>query len=578
MKLVVPLSSQSKLQFIFPFAFGMLTIASSVSFAAEKFARDSTAIAVAEQIKNMTLRQKIGQLLMIGFNGVSLDESLKDTLPAVQPGGLIVFGRNITSAQQISDLLFRAQQISEKNVHVPLLVSTDQEGGSVIRLKTANPLPSALAIGRSGDPSLAEKAGFATARLMKALGFNMNLAPVLDVADPHRMSFIGTRSYGEEPNLVADMGTAFSSGLIRGGVLPTGKHFPGQGSLAQDPHSERAEKNVSLDEMMKLDLLPFTKINNSLGDRWAIMVGHIACPEIDPSGTAAVYSKPILTDVLRDTIGFNGLVLTDDIQMEGAGELKDPRERAVRAIESGADMIMVAWNRRLQRELVNSIERAVQSGRLRAARIEESVGRILRVKMIYAAGPPVLHTRSEMKLALENSAFSEIATAAMVAQFRRPLDSDEMQLRQATLVKSGQEPKSHPIFVFSANQRFALSFKLAAEKNRRVGTFGIDYLHPEAVNRTMLSNPRAFGVFYVSGAQAERAAAHIAPDVARRMLLVSTETPGSLVNARDFNYIAETYFRHPELGKMIAERYFNQKPTVTTEVRRPTQVKNTRGG
>jgi beta-N-acetylhexosaminidase len=496
----------------------------------------------------MTLTQKVGQLFLIGFMGKQVDEGLSEMIHKVRPGGLILFSRNIHSAPQVVSLVSEAQKAAVKVSGVPLLVGVDQEGGNVIRIKTSLPLPSALAFGEAGEKKLVEEAGMATGQLLKILGINMNFAPVLDVGDPTKPNFIGTRTYGSEARLVSQMGAGFSFGLDQGGVLPTGKHFPGHGGIDEDSHKGTPTKNVTMQELEASDLVPFVEMKKQFGDRWAVMLGHVAYPKIDPTGMPATFSKPIVTGILREKIGFNGLIVTDDIEMGGAFAIKDVRERALRAVEAGADMVMIAWNKRLQRDLALALQKAVESGRIPTARLDESVKRILIAKRNVAQIRTTPPTNIELARALRNPKFTEVAERAMAIRFERPAQKQEQDFKEYATGK--------PLLVFSSNQRFSENFKRALP-NRPLKFYPLDPERPDLIDRAMRANPRSAGVFYVSGQQAAKVINKISKDVSRRMLVVSVETQGALRNAAQFGYFADVYYRHPALGKMIADHYFN---------------------
>lgn len=508
-----------------------------------------------EFLKKMPLKTKIGQLFMLGFQGKHIEDGLGKAIKDVRPGALIIFGRNISSARQLSDLISSAQETAVSVSRVPLLVATDQEGGDVIRIKTAIPLPSPLAFGKAGTPELAEKAGEATGRLLKTLGINMNLAPVLDVADPREKNFVGTRTYGKNPQLVASLGTHFAMGLSNSGVLPTGKHFPGHGGVSEDSHLSTPEKDLPLETMLKHDLVPFSKVQERLQDHWAVMLAHVAYPKLDPSGVPATFSKPIVQGLLRGKIGFKGLVLTDDIAMAGADRIKDIGERVLRSIEAGVDMVLVPWNSKLQLRLVQSVERAVLSGRIPEERINESVLRILQAKRKFAQTQS-RPSAQQLRLALNNPALKEVGETLLKNSFARELDDEEKEL------KAYAEKK--PVLLFASNVGFATGFRNSHPKRDTVRFFKLDIDRPHDVNRIMRANPGAFGVFYMSGYQVGRLAAQIHEDVARRMLLVTVEAPGHLPNVASFRYVKAVYMRHPALGAMVAKRYFQTEPTPPT--------------
>lgn len=511
-------------------------------------------------LNKMSLRRKIGQMFIVGFQGQSLEEGLGDTLKSVAPGGLIVFGRNISSPRQIADLISSAQDSARKVSRVPLFIATDQEGGDVIRIKTPIPLPSPLAFGKAGRPELAEMAGEATGRILKTIGINMNLAPVLDISDPRSKTFNGTRTYGSNPAVVAQMAEKFASGLAKKGVLPTGKHFPGHGGINEDSHTDLVAKPLSLDELTAHDLVPFKELQKRFKDDWAVMLAHLSYPKIDASGAPATFSKPIVTGLLRERMGFNGVVMTDDIGMAGAEQIKDVRERTLRSIEAGVDMIMVTWNRRLQRDLVTAVERAVRSGRIPESRINESVKRILIAKRKFAQPMKAPPTAKALNLALNNRELRTVSAAVLNERFKHELSDDGSAFRTYAEQK--------PILLFSSNMGFANGF-VRALPGRQVRIFKLNVNRPYDINRIMHSNPGAIGVFYMSGYQAGRVAAKISDDIARRMLLITVEAPGHLSNLKSFRYSTAVFLRHPSLGGMIAKRYFVPSPTA---IRRPASI------
>ena len=498
-------------------------------------------------IKAMPLKDKVGQMIFLGFNGIDIDEALGPVIENVKPGGLVMFGRNIKSAPQVAELNRAAQAAAMKASGLPLLIGVDQEGGNVLRIKTNYPLPAALAFGQSGDADLVERAGQATGKLLHTLGYNMDLAPVLDVGDPDAARFIGTRTYGSDPAIVSMMGSAFSQGLQSEGVLPTTKHFPGHGGVNEDSHTSLPERHATLAQMEKHDLVPFESLQKSVEKSWAVMLAHVSYPDLDPSGAPASFSKPIVTDLLRTRIGFKGVVITDDIQMAGAGLVEDVRERAVRAVEAGVDMIMITWNRKTQAAVATAIMKAVQSGRLNEARIDESVRRIVFAKRQYAPAEKKAN-KDELRLAIKNPVFQTIADEAVFSVLKKsPSKAERAYVDYA---------KDRPVILFSANKNFAKTFRSAASE-RVVRTFTLSNQQSFDVDKVMRSNPEAAGVFYVSGNQIAKIAARMGDDVAARMLVVTVEPPGIMKNAGEFKLVSDIYYRHPKLGKLIAERYFS---------------------
>ena len=539
--------------------FCLAQVLATISVAVGAFAQAPVEKSVDTLLKAMPLRTKIGQMFIIGFQGQSLNEDLTETLNSVAPGGVIVFRRNISSAKQISGLIFGFQKLSMKNSRVPLLVATDQEGGDVIRIRTAIPLPSALALGHT-NPETVERAGLATGRLLKTLGFNMNLAPVLDLSDSKDRTFVGTRAYGGDAKTVSTMGGSFASGLLRAGVLPTGKHFPGHGGIAEDSHLETPEKSVSRETLLSSDLAPFAALQERFKADWAVMLGHVAYPLLDPSRAPATLSKPIVTGILREKLGFEGVVLTDDIGMAGAYQIKDVRERVLRSIEAGSDMIMVAWNRRLQRELISVVETAVRKGRISEARVDQSVRRIIAAKRLYAKTRDNQPSHQELQAALKDPEFARIGEVTLRARLEKPLAGEPSSIRE--------EVAGKPVLVFSANARFSADFAQGLS-GQSVRAFNFDRERVPDVDRIMRANPQSVGVFYLSGVQAEKIASRISEDVARRIVLVTVEVEGTLKNLAYFKNVIAVYTRHPLLGRMLADSYFAPNAKETADSRIP---------
>lgn len=510
---------------------------------------------IDQTIKAMSLRSKIGQLFMIGFMGDDLSRGLDRSLSLIQPGGIIVFGRNIKSARQVALLNLKAQKASLKSAKLPLFIAVDQEGGDVLRIKTKYPLPSALALGETRNGSLVERAGRSTGSLLRTLGFNMNLAPVLDIADPTKRSFIGTRTFGSEPQAVSQMSERFAVGLQKADILPTAKHFPGHGSIADDSHLKTPERDLSLSNMRTHDLMPFAILQKNLRDPWAIMLAHVSYPELDPTNIPATFSYPIVTELLRKKMGFQGLILTDDIEMAGAAAIPNASERAIRAIQSGVDMIMVAWNKRLQWELVQALLSAVKRGDITEDRINLSLQRILLAKQRFAHRQFKFPTQTELIHAVRDPEMKVIAEETMLAKLKTPLTKAELEFLEYS--------KERELFIFSANRQFFTSFQSALPK-RKVRFFLIGKNQPFRIDRVMRSNPNAVGIYYLSGPFSAGLASQLNSDIANRTLLVTVEAEGTLRNYHEFKQIADVYYRHPDLGKLIAQHYFISPPSADT--------------
>ena len=334
----------------------------------------------------MSDAQKVGQLMIWSFAGHDLSPALRETLTKYQPGALIFFRHNISTLAQVARLNRGAQTLAASKLAAPLFTMIDQEGGVVTRIRTATPLPSALALADLDDPAFVRTFAARSAEILKQVGFNVNLAPVLDVSNPAHASFIGNRTFGNDPARVAAVSEAFALGHADAGLMPTAKHFPGHGDTVQNSHLETPRRASTLSQLRERDLIPFAAFAQAEAPR-AIMMAHLAMPNIDPSGVPATFSSVMIQQHLRGGLGYQGLVITDDLEMNGAGISADPGERAVRAFLAGNDMLMFAGSVAHQRRAYAAVLAAVRNGRIGRDRLDQSVARILAAKQKITAPP-----------------------------------------------------------------------------------------------------------------------------------------------------------------------------------------------
>ena len=330
-------------------------------------------------IAEMTIEEKVGQLIMVGFEGTQANETIETYIRERFVGGVVLFSRNIQSPQQTAELTNELQRLAEATSHqIPLFIGIDQEGGWVIRLKEgATVLPGNMALGATGSIELAERAGEVTALELAAVGVNLNFAPVMDVNNNPQNPVIDRRSFGESPELVSRLGVAYIHGLQGNGVLGTAKHFPGHGDTTVDSHFDLPTVNHNRERIHALELQPFRAAIDA--DVAAIMTAHIVYPAFDPDRPATL-SPAILTDLLREELGFDGLLITDDMEMKAIDERYRSGEAAVMAVEAGADIVMVLWTPAKQIEVFDALLSAVKSGRISQTRLDQSVERILKSK------------------------------------------------------------------------------------------------------------------------------------------------------------------------------------------------------
>jgi beta-N-acetylhexosaminidase len=352
---------------------------------------DPVGTAIRDLLGRLPVEDKIGQMLMFGFAGTTAGADVQEMIRDWRVGGLVLRDANLATPDQILELSTSLQRLArEDGLPAGLLLAVDQEGGAVTRLHPPfTQFPAPAIVGTAGDPDLAQAMGKAMAEEMMAVGINTDLAPVLDVVDNPLNTVIGPRSFGSDPQLVALMGTEFVKGLHDGSVIATGKHFPGHGSTSTDSHYGLPVVSKTSDEIRSTELVPFQAAIETGVD--AIMTAHVAYPELDSASLVpATLSKPILTGLLREELGFNRVIITDSMGMGAITANYSPGEAAVMAVEAGADMILASGQVDVQTGVREALLEAVQTGRISEQRIDQSVTRILLLKAKYDVGeePP----------------------------------------------------------------------------------------------------------------------------------------------------------------------------------------------
>lgn len=352
----------------------------------------------------LTLEQQVGQLLMVGIPGPAVTPECHEFFTELGFGGAIIFGRNCLDLNQLRTLTADLQSCAAASASgMPLLIATDQEGGIVSRITEAHgavTLPGALAIAATGEPALARSAAGATARLLRSLGINMNLAPVADVNVNPDNPVIGARSFGEDPGLVARFVAAAVAGCQEAGALATVKHFPGHGDTATDSHLALPVIGQSRERLATVELVPFrAAIDAGVA---AVMSAHILFPAVATDGRPATLSRAVLTDLLRGELGFGGLVVTDCMEMSAIAASYGSGEAAALAVRAGADLVLVSHTPARQRASYDAILAAVRAGEIPASQIAASVRRILAAKRRYARGQsaPLTDAEAEQQQAL----------------------------------------------------------------------------------------------------------------------------------------------------------------------------------
>jgi len=329
---------------------------------------------------DLTLEQKVGQMFICGFNALTPNEHAKVLVEQYQVGGICYFRRNVETLPQLAVLSEALQRMAEETHRIPLFISIDQEGGMVARIDHdgISRIPGNMALGAAGSVEDCYEVARIGARELRSLGVNMNFAPCLDVNNNPRNPVIGVRSFGEDPEAVAALGAASIRGYQEEGVSATAKHFPGHGDTSVDSHLGRAAVPHDRERLNRVELYPFIEAIKQGVD--AIMTAHVSFPAIEPSDLPATLSRAVLTGLLREELGFEGLIITDCLEMHAISKEYGVPEGAILAIQAGADCVLVSHTLSEQTAAINAVVEAVRSGRIPMAQIDAAVGRILALK------------------------------------------------------------------------------------------------------------------------------------------------------------------------------------------------------
>lgn len=321
-----------------------------------------------------SLRQQVGQLLVIGFEGTLLNSAVEKLLKELQPSGVILFARNIESAQQTHALLAACRKV----LSVAPFLSVDMEGGTVDRLKNAvAPSPSAASVFASGNKTSFSLHGKLVGAECRALGFNTDFAPSLDLALPPSRSVLGSRAVSPDPRQVAAYGRLFLRGLRSAGVLGCGKHFPGLGEASLDTHHELPTIYKSCEILWGQDMVPYRLLRHELP---FVMVGHASYPALTGDKVPASMSHRCITEVLRNKIGYRGLVISDDMEMGAAMTAGSIEHAAVQSIGAGGDLVLVCHKEDMVRHAHEALVREAESNSAFASRVAECATHVVGFK------------------------------------------------------------------------------------------------------------------------------------------------------------------------------------------------------
>ena len=326
------------------------------------------------------LRRRIGQLLVFGFDGLTVPDHVVDLIRTHYLGNIILFSRNVSTKEQLIALTSHLQDLARENGQsLPLTISADQENGIVRRLPEEIPVfPGNMALGATHSPQDVHRSGVLTGRLLFKLGINFNLAPVLDVNNNPANPVIGVRSFGDLAETVAEFGVQFIQGLQSQGIIACGKHFPGHGDTNVDSHLDLPTIAHDRPRLESVELVPFKAAIKAGID--SIMTAHVVFPAVEPEQIPATLSYRVLTELLRHELGFAGVLTTDCLEMNAISETVGVGAGAVQALKAGADMVMVSHRLDRQMAAIDAIFKAVRGGALSESRIDEAFQRVQALK------------------------------------------------------------------------------------------------------------------------------------------------------------------------------------------------------
>ncbi len=331
---------------------------------------------IREQVANMSLEEKVGQLFLVGFEDVDVSDEELALFEECYFGNYMYFARNIDNHDQVRKLSKRLYDISKKVTGLPPFIALDQEGGMVARIHNgATVFPSNMAITAAGMEDKMREYGRMAGEELHRMGINMNFAPCLDINNNPNNPVIGIRSYSDKPEVVAKMGVDYALGLQSAKVAAVGKHFPGHGDTAVDSHLGLPVIKYDMERLENIELVPFkAAIENGMA---SFMSAHILFESIDDSGLPGTLSPYIITDFLREKLGFEGLVITDSLGMKAVEKKYGTPRSAAMAVKAGADLLCICIDRDIMRESHKAVMDAVTSGEITMEQIDRAVTNIL---------------------------------------------------------------------------------------------------------------------------------------------------------------------------------------------------------
>ena len=503
-------------------------------------------------VAGMTLDQKIGQLIMVGVPGTKLNNDTKSIIERYKPGGIILFGFNIRNMEQTRSFISDMQNYSMETNGMPMLVSIDQEGGRVWRIREGVTLfPGNMALGAASDRTLTYRVGRILGMQLRMIGVNMNLAPVLDVNNNPDNPVINTRSFGSNPLEVAMLGISYILGLQESWCIAVGKHFPGHGDTNADSHLTLPVIPYDMERLKKIELFPFAKAVK--GGVESIMTAHISYPNIIHDNSPATLSKLFLTDILRNRMKFKGIIITDDMEMHAISKNYGIGNAAVTSIKAGTDIVLISSNGRSISAIVNAIKGAVQHGELTTGRIDASVTRIIETKLRYhimdLKENKIISSYPEYSE--EDKSFLRTADAVNREVTRKSIYAQNFQ---GDLLKTMTAPGTmkviitdNPVIASECRRRIGNSCVVANESNLRSSV--------ASVNKRIAANQKLAIFYHIHTANISRIryAVSIAKKYDASLCLLSTGNPFPLSRLTPLPPVIYSFSNTGESMKQIAE-------------------------
>ncbi len=345
----------------------------------------------------LIMMSKVGQLFFIGIQGTDLSDQEVDFIVTNNIGGVVLFDRNIESPEQLFRLCTEIQSLQERMVEkLPLFIGIDMEGGRVHRLKPPfTQWPALKMVGDLDSTTLAFKFAQAMGRELSAIGINLDFAPCVDINTNPKNPVIGDRALGDTEALVSKLSSALVRGYIKSGLITCAKHFPGHGNTGVDSHLELPVEELTLEELNKRELLPFKKIFRARLD--LVMTGHLMFKNIDPDNPVT-FSKTFLKKILRDEIHYQGLVISDDLDMKALASHHSAEEIPVKALLAGCDLLLYCNEFEKPPIAIAAVERALKDHTLSMAQIDSSYQKIIKLKSTRLTNRPVTNFTDAMKV------------------------------------------------------------------------------------------------------------------------------------------------------------------------------------